>query len=210
MRVDPSTDIATYFPSLRSTLSAANTKQKTSNNTLGAQYTIGEDFYGATLTLTTETYKQLAQDPKIKSIGVNRKGYLSSWDIASCGTGAICQDNAAWGLAALNIYGGEKLVGDRYHDFQYLTRHTGKGVNVYVLDTGVTPNTTEYGSRLRFAPNFSMDLIIDDLNGHGTMMASIIGSTMYGVTKDVKITSVKTFGKWGITFHSFVLAAFQW
>ncbi|KAI9227470.1 MAG: peptidase S8/S53 domain-containing protein [Piptocephalis tieghemiana] len=210
LRAVPTVNPTTFFSNLKKTLSSANTQQKTTENAIVEQYTIGQDFYGATLNLTTSTYNILAKDSTIKSIGVDRKGYLSSWDIASCGSGAMCQDNAAWGLAALNIYGGEELVGDRYHDYQYLTRHTGKGVNVYVMDTGVTPNTTEYGSRLRIAPNFSMDAIIDDLNGHGTMMASIIGSTMYGVTKDVQITSVKTFGKWGITFHSFVLAAFQW
>ncbi|RKP15290.1 peptidase S8/S53 domain-containing protein, partial [Piptocephalis cylindrospora] len=118
--------------------------------------------------------------------------------------------DAPWGLASLNTYKNESLPQDYQKNFTYLTRHDGKDVNVYVLDSGINPNSTEFGSRLSIGPNFSTDKVSDDLNGHGTSMASIIGSQTFGVANGVNITSIKIFNQWGDSTHSAAMEAFQW
>ncbi|RKP13441.1 peptidase S8/S53 domain-containing protein, partial [Piptocephalis cylindrospora] len=120
------------------------------------------------------------------------------------------QKGATWGLASLNTYGNASIPANGKKDYTYLTRHNGKGVNVYVMDSGVNPNEAEYNSRLRIGPNFTKDKTADDLSNHGTTMASIIGSNTYGVAKMVNITSVKVFDQWGVSTHGVAVAGLQW
>lgn len=81
----------------------------------------------------------------------------------------------------------------------YTTCDTGgAGVVVYVLDTGINPKATEFGDRLTNgytvdAGNYSDDY--DEPYGHGTAVASIIGSATYGVAPKVKLVNVKVLRK---------------
>ncbi|KUI56052.1 Subtilisin-like protease 6 [Cytospora mali] len=72
----------------------------------------------------------------------------------------------------------------------------GRGVNVYVMDTGINKNHAEFQGR-DFADSFvardEKDYAheVKDSNGHGTAVASLIGGNNVGVAKGVNIIPVK-------------------
>lgn len=79
----------------------------------------------------------------------------------------------------------------------YIWNNTGRGVNVYILDTGVYPNHQEFGGRVISAYDaVGYDPYYDDplgwpCNDHATHVAGIIGGATYGVAKDAAIYSVR-------------------
>lgn len=86
---------------------------------------------------------------------------------------------------------------------------TGKGVNAYVIDTGIYTAHTEFGGRAKVA----YDLLGgdgQDCNGHGTHVSGIIGSKTYGVAKNVNLWAVRTLDCDGSAPYSKVIAAVNW
>lgn len=201
----------TDYADLRRNITAANNAGGNATENLFIKaLTIGDEFKGAHVQMTKELYATSLKDPRVQNMGDNLSGNLTS-EIVHCGPfGFRCQTEVPWGLASLNTYGNESLPQDGQKNFTYLTRHNGKDVNVYVLDSGVNLNGREFADRLFIGPNFSSDDGVDDRNGHGTAMASIIGSKTFGVAKQVNITSVKVFNQWGVSTHAQAMAGFQW
>nr|CAG8460221.1 9242_t:CDS:1 [Entrophospora candida] len=70
----------------------------------------------------------------------------------------------------------------------------GKGVNVYVIDTGINIKHVEFGDRAkvggRFCDGPGCDTDNDD-KGHGSHIAGIIGGKTVGVANQVNLISVK-------------------
>ena len=72
---------------------------------------------------------------------------------------------------------------------------TGKGVDVYVLDTGV--NYNHFGDKAVYPGCDIVDqvngesMLGDDCTGHGTHVASIVNNDFYGVAPDTTILSVR-------------------
>ena len=87
----------------------------------------------------------------------------------------------------------------------------GSGVTAYVVDTGVAPNTTEFGSRLVAGTDvISPGNGTDDCNGHGTHVAGTLGGTTYGVAKQVTIVPVRVLDCEGSGTLSGVAAGVNW
>jgi serine protease AprX len=98
--------------------------------------------------------------------------------------------------------------------------YTGKGIDVAVIDTGVTPvqgldapGKVAYGPDLSFesqAPNLTRL----DTNGHGTFMAGLIagndGVAYRGVAPDARIVSIKVGVADGAVDVTQVIAAIDW
>lgn len=89
-------------------------------------------------------------------------------------------------------------------DNRYRYTLTGKGVDVYVIDTGVRATHVEFWdkvtktSRVKKGRNFiNFDTPFDsnDYHGHGTHVAGIIAGTKYGVAKDATIIPINIFGE---------------
>jgi subtilisin family serine protease len=69
----------------------------------------------------------------------------------------------------------------------------GAGVRVYILDTGLNFDHTDFGGRAVLGTDVSWSGTTDgvDCNGHGTHVAGTIGGTMYGVAKKVQLYAVR-------------------
>ncbi|WP_251096158.1 S8 family peptidase [Streptomyces sp. Caat 7-52] len=76
------------------------------------------------------------------------------------------------------------------------TTATGKGVHVYVIDTGMDITHKEFGGRARLGADFvgakdSGDCFSEDGMGHGTFVAGIIGGAKYGVAPKADLVRVQ-------------------
>jgi serine protease AprX len=108
--------------------------------------------------------------------------------------------------------------------------YTGKGVDVAVIDTGVSPVPALSGSKVNYGPDLSLDsqnpsLTNLDSNGHGTFMAGLIAghapalsvpyssqpaSVYRGMAPDAGILSVKVGATDGQVDVTQVIAAIDW
>ncbi|MFE1753188.1 S8 family peptidase [Streptomyces anandii] len=73
---------------------------------------------------------------------------------------------------------------------------TGKGVHVYVIDTGMDIAHKEFGGRAHLGADFvgpkdSGDCFSEAGTGHGTFVAGIIGGTRYGVAPQAELVRVQ-------------------
>ncbi|GIZ47214.1 hypothetical protein CKM354_001031300 [Cercospora kikuchii] len=66
----------------------------------------------------------------------------------------------------------------------------GAEVDIYVFDTGIEHDQTQFGTRVVDEVNES-DEHFKDLAGHGTKVASLIASKDYGIAKSANLYSVK-------------------
>jgi subtilisin family serine protease len=94
-------------------------------------------------------------------------------------------------------------------DGHYTTKATGRGVSVYVLDTGVDITHPDFGGRATQPANF-VDSTTGDCDGHGTVVAGIAASTAHGVAKEASVVSVKVLDCSGAGSLSNLLAGIDW
>jgi subtilisin family serine protease len=83
-------------------------------------------------------------------------------------------------------------------DSKYTYTWSGKGVQVYVFDTGIMATHDEFsGGRARCGLNVIKNETCDDLKGHGTHVAGTVGGKTYGLAKSVEFINVKVLDKNG-------------
>ncbi|KAI0559893.1 peptidase S8/S53 subtilisin kexin sedolisin [Gracilaria domingensis] len=88
----------------------------------------------------------------------------------------------------------------------------GKGVRVFVIDTGCRVDHNEFVNldiTTQKAPGSSFANGVDD-NGHGTHIAGLIGGTNVGIARDASVTCIKAFDHHGNGIATDTIAAVEY
>jgi aqualysin 1 len=120
------------------------------------------------------------------------------------------QSPATWGLDRINQY-------DLPLNNTFTYNATGYGVIAYVLDTGVNSKHSDLYPRANYIPNGLNGNFVgdahgsaEDCHGHGSHVAGTIGSTTYGVAKQVTIYAGRVVNCSGNGNASMVINAMEW
>jgi subtilisin family serine protease len=149
---------------------------------------------GFSVTMTEQEALAMSEDPRVRYIEQDRVVTLH----------ATQSTPPSWGL---------DRVDQRYleMDNSYSYEYTGAGVHAYIFDTGVRSTHAEFAGRM--GPGY--DGVGDgggteDCHGHGTHVAGTVGSTLYGVAKNVTIHPIRIIGCAGEGTEESLIAGIDW
>lgn len=120
---------------------------------------------------------------------------------------ADVQDPANWDISTLDQPGAAPDTKYRY------PVQAGSGVKVYIIDTGISANASQLGSRLLPGKDFTGGNDPSDCyygSGHGTHVAGTIASTKYGVAKLANVVPLRALSCLGSGQISWIVSAIEW
>ncbi|GBG35228.1 Subtilisin-like protease 8, partial [Hondaea fermentalgiana] len=90
--------------------------------------------------------------------------------------------------------------------------HTGIGVNIYIVDTGVNEDHNDFGGRAYLMQDFTSESggSITDGNGHGTHCSGTAAGGTYGIAREATIFGVKVLSSSGSGSTSGVIKGINW
>ncbi len=143
--------------------------------------------------MTEKRAAELSRDPRVLFVEEDSYAFTSS-----------VQSSSDWGLDRIDQR-------DLPLNGSFMYAHTGSGVNVYVIDTGIRPTHQDFGGRAVIA----FDALNDgqnglDCHGHGTHVAGTIGSSTYGVAKNVNLYGVRVLPCTGNGLVSNMISGINW
>ncbi|MFI0452444.1 S8 family peptidase [Actinomadura sp. 6N118] len=96
-------------------------------------------------------------------------------------------------------------------DKSYNPSATGKGVNAYVIDTGVRLTHSTFGGRATSGYDFvDNDNDATDCQGHGTHVAGTVAGKEYGLAKEANVVAVRVLDCQGSGSTEGVIAGVDW
>lgn len=118
---------------------------------------------------------------------------------------SAAQSGAVWNLDRIDQRG-RSLNGN------YTYNRTGKGVNAYIVDTGIRTSHNEFEGRAKAGWDFVANRAGNgtDCHGHGTHVAGTVGGKTYGVAKAVTLTALRVLNCKGSGSYDDIIAALDW
>lgn len=141
--------------------------------------------------LSAQNLQILRNDSRVKYIEQDQTMYATA-----------TQSSPTWGLDRID-QASLPLSGSYTYD-------SAAGVTAYILDTGINTAHTSFGGRAVWGINETGDGNNTDCQGHGTHVAGTVGSSTWGVAKDVKLVAVKVLDCGGSGSNSGILAGMDW
>jgi Subtilase family/Fibronectin type III domain len=150
---------------------------------------------GFTVPLTEYEASLLAANPNVLQIQPDQKTILLETQTPT----------PSWGLDRIDQQ--SKALDSKYN----YPVDGGKGVRVYVVDTGVAANNPDFeGRMLPGFDTFGENLSGTDCHGHGTHVAGTAAGTKFGVAKAASIVPVRVLACSGSGSTSGILKAMDW
>lgn len=150
-------------------------------------------FRGYAARLPKEVIESLKADPNIDHIEEDKIMTIQGSQ----------KNPPSWGLQRIHIR--ELPLSEKYE----YPDSAGKGVDAYIVDTGIYIEHPEFEGRAKIGKSFASDGDTDG-NGHGTHVAGTIGSKSYGVAKKVNLIAVKVLDARGSGQTSDVIAGIEY
>jgi len=160
----------------------------------------GNAVHGFSVKMNEKQARRLAARSDVAFVEQNRTFHISG----EAGT-ALAQPNPpSWGLDRVDQH---KLPLDKSYD----PASTGKGVNAYIIDTGVRFTHKTFGGRATSGYDFvDNDNDAADCQGHGSHVAGTVAGTEYGLAKEAAIVSVRVLDCQGSGSTEGVIAGVDW
>ena len=157
---------------------------------------------GYVMEMTKAQAEALSQDARVAYVEEDAEVRLSP--VVADSSVESVQSGATWGLDRIDQ---RRLPLDQ----NYTANTSGRGVNVYILDSGIRRTHQEFRGRVTAA----FDAINDgqntnDCNGHGTHVAGTVGGATFGVAKNVSLHSVRVLNCENRGSLSGIIAGVDW
>ncbi|HSV41729.1 MAG TPA: S8 family serine peptidase [Nocardioidaceae bacterium] len=190
--------VSTYLVTLRSTEASPGALAREVGGTLVATYS--HVLTGFAVRLPAAAAEALRHDPRVRSVTPDGVVRASGEQVSP-----------PWGLDRIDQQ--QLPLNGR---FGY-PAGSGAGVHVYVVDTGINADHTEFTGRVGLSRNFVPAFLFgvdpnnwDDCNGHGTHVASTAVGTRWGVAKQATVHAVRVLDCGGSGSTSGVIEALDW
>ena len=113
------------------------------------------------------------------------------------------EDDVSWALDRIDQ---ESLPLDN----SFLPPTHGNGVNIYILDSGIRSNHTEFSGRIAQGQDFTGDGNTHDCSGHGTGVAALAAGSTLGVASQASIIPIKVTPCGGGRTSSMIVNGLDW